>query len=123
MIFRILLSFITKVVKPVAVATISPVLEKNVVKTLATNSPLVVSMSRLIAFAFAAVMLRHLWMGGIGGWPEAALAIATVLAVPIMSSLEHANPDEILAVTRLLLAKFGGAGSAEPSKLDDHRGD
>ena len=124
MIFRMLLSFLGRVVKSVGVAALTPVLEKNVVKTLATNSTLVVSMSRLIVVAFAAVMLKQFWHTGINGWPDAALGIATVLALPVMSALEHANPDEILAVTRLLLTKFGGAnGGTEPSKFDDHRTD
>ena len=121
-IFGLLLPFLYKVVRTIGTSALTPVLEKNVVKTLATNSAFVVSMSRVIVVAFAAVMLKQFWQSGIGGWPDAALGIAIVLALPIMSSLEHANPDEILAVTRLLLAKFGGAG-VEPSKLDDHRSD
>jgi hypothetical protein len=123
MIIRILLSFLGRVMKSVGVAAITPVLEKNVVKTLATNSALVISMSRLIVVAFAAVMLKQFWHSGINGWPDAALGIAVVLALPVMSSLEHANPDEILAVTRLLLARFGPPSGAEPTKLDDHRTD
>ena len=119
---RILLSFLGNIVKSVGATVLTPVLEKNVVKTLAMDSKLVVSMSRLIVMAFAVVMLKEFWHSGINGWPDAALGIATVLALPIMSSLEHANPDEVLALTRVILAKFGGA-SAEPSKFDDHRTD
>lgn len=122
MIFKILLSFLGGLVKSVGKTAITPVLEKNVVKTLHLESPLVLSMSRVIAVAFAAVMLKQFWHSGIGGWPDAAMGIATVLALPVMSTLEHANPDEVLAVTRVLLAKLGGA-SAEPSKFDDHRTD
>ena len=106
-----------------SVTALTPVLEKNVVKTIGHDSPLVVSMSRLIAMAFAAVMLREFWRSGIDGWPDAALGIATVLALPVMSNLERANPDEVLAVTRLMLSRLGANQRAEPSKFDDHRPD
>ena len=109
---RMMLSFLAQVVKTVGTTALTPVLEKNVVKTLAMDSKLVVSMSRVIVMAFAVVMLKEFWRSGINGWPDAALGIATVLALPIMSSLEHANPDEVLALTRVILAKF-----------DDHRAD
>lgn len=123
MIFRILLSFLGQVAKTVGTTALSPVLEKNVVKTLATDSKLVLSMSRLIVVAFAAVVLKEFWQSGIGGWPNVALGIATVLALPLMSSLEHANPDQVLALTRLLLTRLGQTPGTEPSKLDDHRED
>ena len=116
---RILLSLLGRAVKVVGTTALTPVLEKNVVKTLATDSKLVVSMSRLIVLAFAAVTLKAFWHAGINGWPDATLGIAVVLALPLMSTLEHASPDEIIALTRLLVARVG----AEPSKYDDHRGD
>jgi len=37
-----------------------------------------------------------------------------------MNILDRANPDEVLAVTRLLLARYG---TVHPSKFDDHRTD
>lgn len=125
MMFRILLSFLARVVKSAGTTALSPVLEKNVVKTITTgNSTLVLSMSRLIAVAFSAVMLRAFWHAGINGWPDAALGIATVLALPVMNTLQQANPDEVLAVTRLLLEKFKiASGAVDPSKYDDHRPD
>jgi hypothetical protein len=147
-IFRIVLPYLLRALKSLGTTALTPVLEKNVVKTLGHASPIVVSMSRLIAMAFAAVMLREFWRSGINGWPDATLGIATVLALPLMSNLERANPDEVLAVTRLLLARFGGVPSGpvipsgavvipseardlhvqvprnpEPSKFDDHRAD
>jgi hypothetical protein len=119
-IFGLLLPFLYKVARTVGTTALTPVLEKNVIKTVASSSGLVVSMSRLIALAFAVVMLKEFWRSGIVGWPDATLGIATVLAIPIMSALERANPDEVLAVTRLLLARASGA---EPSKFDDHGAD
>ena len=124
MIVRILLPLLLRIVKSVGTTALTSVLEKNVVKTLATGSPLVVSMSRLIAMAFAGVMLKEFWHSGIDSWPDAALGVATVLALPAMNTLERANPDEVLAVTRLLLAKAGGLSrGSQPPKFDDHRPD
>jgi hypothetical protein len=120
---NIILQFLFRAVKSVGTTAITPVLEKNVLRTLGTlgnDSQLVVSMSRLIALAFAVVMIRQFWHSGIGGWPNATLGIATVLALPIMNVLDRANPDEVLALTRLLLAKMGGT---DPSKFDDHTTD
>jgi hypothetical protein len=117
---RSLLPFLLTVVKTLGTAVLTPVLEKNVVKTLATDSKLVVSMSRIIVLAFAAVLLKEFWHSGIDGWPDASLGIATVLALPLMSALEHANPDEVLALSRVLIARIS---TREPSKFDDHRTD
>jgi hypothetical protein len=116
-VINIILSFVLRAVKSASHAALTPVLEKNIVKTAAMESSFVVSMSRLIAMAFAVVLLRDFWYHGLNGWPDAALGITTVLAVPLMNTIQRANPDEVLAVTRLLLARL------EPSKYDDHRTD
>jgi hypothetical protein len=113
----VIIPFLLRVVKSATHAALTPVLEKNIVKTVATDSPFVVSMSRLIAMAFALVLLRDFWLHGLNGWPDAALGITTVLAVPLMNTIQRANPDEVLAVTRLLLAR------TDPSRFDDHRAD
>jgi hypothetical protein len=114
MILGIVLGMLGRFVKAVAIAALTPILEKNVFKTVAAGSPVVVSMSRLIAVAFAVVMLREFWLGGINGWPDAMLGITTVLALPLMKALEAANQDEVLEVARALLARL-------PSELDNHR--
>ena len=119
-IFRVLMPFLLGVVKSVGTTAITPVLEKNVLKMTATDSKLVVSMSRLIALAFAVVTLREFWQSGIDGWPDATLGIATVLALPVMSAIERASPDEVVVLTRLLIARMA---PPEPSKFDDHRTD
>jgi hypothetical protein len=118
MISHSLFKFLLPLLKSLGVAALTPVLEKNVVKTLAMDSPLVVSMSRLIAMVFAAVVLREYWQTGIDGWPDATVGIATVIALPMMNAIERAKPDDVMAITRLLLARMRGP---EPSKLDDHR--
>lgn len=120
MMFRFLLRYLLPFVKSIGTAAITPVLEKNIGKTLSMSSPLVVSMSRLIVMAFAVVMLREFWATGIDGWPDATLGIATVLALPVMNAIERAKPDDVLAVTRMLLARMR---APEPSKFDDHRTD
>ncbi len=119
-ILKILLPFLYRVAKSVGTTVITPVLEKSAVKTLAMDSPIILSMSRLIAVGFAGVMLKHFWHGGINGWPDATLGIATVLALPVMNAIQRANPDEVVALTRVLLARIG---TPEPSKFDDHRSD
>ena len=119
-IFKLLFPFLYKVVRTVASTALTPVLEKSAVKTMAMDSPIVVSMSRLIAVGFAAVMLKHFWHAGIGGWPDATLGIATVLALPVMNAIQRANPDEVVALTRVLVARMG---TSAPSKFDDHRND
>src|SRR5205823_2916987 len=106
-------------------------LEKNAVKALSVEAPLVFSMSRLILLGFAIAMLRQIWLAGIAGWPDATLSIAVVLALPILGALERVDPAKTLDVARALLARFGaGAARAtgsvygtEPSKFDDHRKD
>ena len=77
-------------------AALTPLLEKNVVKTIGLDVPVVFSMSRVIVLAFAVGMLRQLWRAGVAGWPEATLAIAIVLA-----DLE-ANGDDSVLVQRLI---------------------
>jgi peptidoglycan/LPS O-acetylase OafA/YrhL len=117
----------------IALSALTPLLEKNVVKTVALDLPVVFSMSRLIVLAFAAGMLRQLWRAGVAGWPEATLAIAIVLALPILSALEHATPTQVLDLARALIDRLGVGGvrqvasvydrSREPSKYDDHHQD
>jgi hypothetical protein len=114
-------------------AALTPLLEKNVLKTFALDVPVVFSMSRVIVLGFAVGMLRQLWRAGIAGWPEATLAIAIVLALPTLAALERARPVDVLALARALVNRFGtGAvrsvgtvyqAAREPSKYDDHRND
>ena len=125
--------------RTIAVAALTPLLEKNVTKTLALDVPAVFSMSRVIVLAFAIGMLRQIWRAGVGGWPDATLAIAIVLALPILGALERVAPAQVLELTKALLGRVGigevGAPcrpdrsetpafvSTEPSKYDDHRSD
>ena len=110
---------------------LTPLLEKNVVKTLAVDVPFVYSMSRLIVLAFAAALLREIWHAGVAGWPEATLAISIVLAIPLLGALERVKPSDALELARSLLGRFGegtvsrvtSVYDREPSKFDDHRDD
>ncbi|MEO7086831.1 MAG: hypothetical protein ABI442_07545 [Gemmatimonadaceae bacterium] len=119
------------VARTVMLVVLTPLLEKNVFKTMSVDVPLVFSMRRLIVLAFAAGMLRQIWYAGIAGWPDATLAIAIVLALPILGALERAKPEQVLDVAKTLLgrASVGGARrtgdvyDTEPSKFDDHRND
>ena len=112
-------------------ALITPLLEKNPVKTLATDAALVFSMTRIIWLAFAIACLRQIGTAGVAGWPEATLAISIVLAPPLLSALEHADPHDVLAFGQVLLGKFGlgearrfaNVYAEEPSLHDDHHTD
>ena len=120
-----------RTLRTVALAALTPMLEKNVVKRLAVEAPVVFSMSRLIVLAFAAGILRQIWRAGVAGWPEATLSIAIVLAMPILGALERAKPAEVIALAKALVGRLGTGGgrrlgsvfAQEPSKYDDHRVD
>ena len=115
----------------IALALITPLLEKNAVKRRAVDSPLVFSMSRVIVLAFACGMLRQIWRVGIVGWPDATLSIAIVLALPVFGALDRVAPERVVDLAATLFNRFGvGAvalsaesGVREPSKYDDHRND
>lgn len=112
-------------------AAVTPLLEKNVVKTLALDTPVVFSMSRVIVLAFALGMLRQIWRAGVAGWPEATLSIAIVLALPLLGALERVKPAETIELAKSLFGRIGIGGvrhvasvfGEEPSKFDDHRQD
>ena len=119
--------------RQILLALVTPLLEKNVVKTLALDAPFVFSMSRVIVLAFAIGELRQMWRAGIAGWPEATLAIAIVLALPLLGAIERARPAEVMELAKTLVSRFGVGGvrpmasvyaaAREPSKFDDHRED
>ena len=115
----------------IVLALLTPLLEKNPMKTLTLDIPFVFSMSRVIVLGFAIALLRQIWRAGIAGWPDATLSIAIVLALPIVGALDRATPRDILAFAQTVVGRFGiGATRAmgsiyaeEPSKFDDHRTD
>jgi hypothetical protein len=118
--------------RTVALSLVTPLLEKNVLKTMMVDLPVVFSMSRLIVVGFAIAMIRQIWLAGISGWPDATLAVAVVLALPIVGALDRAKPQDVLTVANALVARFGvGANRAlgsiyhvgDPSKFADHRDD
>lgn len=113
-----------------ALAALTPLLEKNVAKTFAVDIPLVFSMGRVVVLAFCIGMLRHLWHASVIGWPDATLSMTVVLALPVFSALDRVTPERVVDLASGLFGRFGigGAGSVaaqgqEPSKFDDHRND
>jgi hypothetical protein len=118
-------------VKCVVLAALTPLLEKNALKTLSLDIPLVFSMSRVIVLAFTIAMLRQIWFAGIAGWPEATLSIAVVLALPLLGALEKVDPSLVVDLAKTLVGRFGTGDvrhlasvyTTEPSKFDDHRDD
>ena len=114
----------------VLMAVITPLLEKNPAKALAAcGSAFVFSMSRLVVVAFATAMLRQIWQRGVGGWPDATLSIAIVLALPLLGALDRVTPEQVVALGGALIGRFGigdtrlgGWGyNGEPNRLDNHR--
>ena len=103
--------------RTIALAALTPLLEKNVSKTLALlDVPAVFSMSRVIVLAFAIGMLRQIWRAGVAGWPDATLAIVIVLALPILGALDRAQPDQVIDFAKTLVGRFGiGSTGQEPS--------
>ena len=122
------------VARAVVLALVTPLLEKNPLKT-ATFSlcyvPMVLSMARVIVLLFALAMLRQVRHAGIAGWPEATLCIAIVLALPLLNALDRASAQETIAVAKSLFGKIGQGATrqigsvyaGEPSKFDDHQDD
>jgi hypothetical protein len=118
-------------IRTALLALVTPLLEKNPVKALATDAALVFSMTRLIWLAFAIACLRQIGATGIAGWPEATLAIAIVLAPPLLSALERLEPKDVLSFGQVLLGRFGlgearrltSVFAEEPSKHDNHQPD
>src|SRR5947209_16201857 len=89
-------------IRTALLALVTPLLEKNPVKALAADTALVFSMTRLIWLAFAIACLRQISAAGVAGWPEATLAIAIVLAPPLLSALERVDPRDVLAFGQVL---------------------
>jgi hypothetical protein len=114
---------IPRPLRTICLAALSPLLEKNLLKTLSLDAPVVFSMSRVVVLAFAVGMLRQLWQSGIVGWPEATLAISIVLALPILGALERVEPQQVVELAAALVGRFGVGTPREPSKYDDHRSD
>lgn len=112
-------------------ALITPLLEKNPAKMASFKLPLVLSMARLIILGFAIGVLHEIWRAGVVGWPEATLAMAIVLALPILGALEKVPAADALKLGGTLLERFGTGAvrevgpvfAREPSKYDDHRED
>lgn len=112
--------------KSAALVLLTPLVEKNVMKTAwLSHVPVVISMSRLIVLGFAVALLRQVALAGVTGWPEATLCIAIVLALPVLSGLERLPPERAVALLQQLVGRFGvgGVPGQEPSKFDDHRAD
>ena len=118
--------------KEASAVVTTPLVEKNVVKIAGVpHVPVIISMSRVIVLAFAAVMLRQVALAGIAGWPDATLSIAIVLALPLLGALDRMMPGDTVELAKLVFGRFGvgearriGSGFArEPSKYDDHRVD
>lgn len=74
------------------------------------------AIARLVVVGLATALAHRIWTVGITGWPDAALAVAIALALPIVDALAIARPAQIVSLIRAAIA-------TEASKFDDHRQD
>lgn len=117
--------------RTVGLALLTMIVEKNRFKRLGLNVPVVVSSMRVTIMAFTVVDLHRLWTIPVIGWPDATLAIANVLSLPLVRALERMEPEATVEVGKELLGRFGVGDvghvvelhDREPSKYDDHRQD
>jgi hypothetical protein len=96
--------------RTVTFVLLTPWLEKNPAKSLRSDIPLVFSMSRVVASAFAAALVKQAWSVGIAGWPDATLCIALVFAGPLLAALDRVSAKEVLEFGEVLLSRFGVGG-------------
>ncbi len=87
-------------VRAVLLSALSPLMEKNPLKVLGGRAPVMLSMSRSIVLMFAVGLCRQFWTAGVAGWPEATLAVAVVLALPILNALDQSTPTEVLTLAK-----------------------
>lgn len=117
--------------KALCLALLSPFLEKNPVKLLAVDAPIVFSKTSILLALFGAVMLRQIWKAGIAGWPDSLLCIAIVIGFPLCEALGKVSPEAVIELGKVLLGRFGigdtrtigSVYSVEPSMHDDHTRD
>src|SRR5437773_1586921 len=91
----------------VLLVCLTPFLEKNPLKIAAVDSPVVLSMRRIIAFAFAVVMVRQAWKAGIVSWPEAALSIATIFALPFLGGIDRLSAKDFVMLVSTFFGRLG----------------
>ena len=104
-----------RVVRAVLLALVTPLLEKNPSKVMAFSRcyvPMVLSMARVIVLLFAVAMLRRVERVGLAGWPDAALCIAVVLALPLLNALDRVEPDRAIGLMRSLIRRIGDGTEA-----------
>lgn len=93
---------------------ISPLAEKNPIKTYSSCAPIVLSMSRIAVATFVVVDAIRLAHAVAIGWPEATLAIGLVFALPVLRALDKVSPHEVLAFGSIMMNRFGVGDVAAP---------
>jgi hypothetical protein len=95
----------------VGLCIVSPLMEKNPQRVLATRAPVVLSMTSIAIAAFSVAMFHQMWSAGIAGWPEATLCMALILSSPITAALEKLPAKEIVEFGTHILERFGQGGT------------
>lgn len=120
--------------RTIGLAILTTILEKNPLKRLGLHAKLVVSLARVTVLAFTVADIYRLFAGIPLGWPDAAVDVTNMLAVPLLGALDRMKPETTVELAKTLIGRFGvgdvsqtrpvfGRGDREPSKYDDHRRD
>jgi hypothetical protein len=71
--------------------------------------------------AFAVAMVHQLWVAAALGWPDATLAIAIVLALPMVNALEHtAQRDAVVAIAVAVARHHGWDATSIAQRIVGH---
>ena len=83
------------------------------------------SAPHVATMAFAAAAVFRICVAGARTWPEAALDMVIVFALPLLEALERMKPEATVELAKTVVERFGAvaAHGCEPSKYDDHRED
>lgn len=90
-----------------ALVMLSPLLEKNPQKVLASRAPVVFSITRIVICAFAIGMFRQMLHAGVVSWPEVTLCVALIFSNHIAAALEKLPAADVVAFGRAIVDHLG----------------
>jgi hypothetical protein len=97
-----------------AAMIISPLAEKNPLKSMSSIAPIVLSMSRITVAVFTCVVASRIAYATTIGWPEATLAMAIIFAIPVLRALDKVSPQEVISFGTKIVERFGVGDVAQP---------
>lgn len=102
-----------------AIVVLSPIAEKQPLKVLAVDAPVVLSFRRVALAAIIYAFIRQMGTAGLAGWPEVTFAALILLVVLFLGAFEKASTADAVGVLTHLVDKFGvgqGRTDAEAPK-------